>query len=149
MTRQTACTFCDIVAGDLPASVVFEDDRVLAFMNLAQATEGHTLVIPKTHYDDIRDFDPATGTAVMDAVARVTRAVSEAFAPDGLTIRHNIGAAGGQDVFHAHFHVQARYTGDGLHRAYSSAPRHPPRAELDRLAATIREQLPGEPPRED
>jgi histidine triad (HIT) family protein len=145
MTRQPDCIFCDIVAGKLPASVVLEDDLVLAFMNLGQFNDGHVLVIPKAHLSDVREFDPGIGTAAMNAVTQVSRAVTEAFAPDGLTVRHNIGDAGGQDVFHAHIHVQARTDGDGLHRAYPSAPPHPARAELDRLAATIRNHLPDLP----
>ena len=145
MTRAPDYIFCDIVAGQLPASVVFEDARVLAFMDLAQTTEGHTLVVPRAHFDDMRDFDPTTGAAVMNAVAAVTARVTAAFEPEGLTIRHNIGEAGGQDVFHAHFHVYARYQGDGLHRPYQSAPSRPSRAELDRLATTIRMHLPDRP----
>jgi histidine triad (HIT) family protein len=145
VTRQPDCIFCDIVAGELRASIVLEDDLVLAFMNLGQFNDGHVLVIPKAHLRDVREFDPGVGAAVMNAVTQVSRAVTQAFAPDGLTVRHNIGDAGGQDVFHAHIHVQARNDGDGLHRAYPSAPPHPPRAELDRLASTIRDHLPDLP----
>lgn len=143
--RAPGCVFCDIVAGTESASVVLENDRVLAFLDLAQATEGHTLVIPKAHHADIREFDPATGAAVMAAVGEVARALTEAFNPDGLTIHHNIGEAGGQDVFHAHFHVHPRFVGDSLLLGYATAPPHPARAKLDRLAATIREHLPDHP----
>ena len=144
MNRSPDCVFCDIVAGHEPASVVFEDGEVLAFMNLVQFNPGHVLVIPKAHRADIRDFEPPLGAAVMTAVARIARAVAATFEPDGLTVQHNIGEAGGQDVFHAHLHIYTRYAGDGLHRTYPQSPPHPPRAELDRLAERIRSELPTE-----
>ena len=141
MDRSANCVFCDIVRGHEPASVVYEDGQVLAFMSLVQFNAGHVLVIPKAHRADVRDFEPSLGTAVMTAVTRVARAVTATFEPDGLTVQHNVGEAGGQDVFHAHVHIYTRYAGDGLHRTYPQSPPHPPRAELDRLAERIRDRL--------
>lgn len=142
--RERGCVFCDIVAGEEAASVVFEDDRVLAFMNRAQFNAGHVLVIPMPNRADARELEPMLGAAIMNAVSEVARAVTRAFQPDGLTVQHNIGAAGGQDVFHAHVHIYTRHPGDGLHRTYPQAPPRPPRAELDALAERIRTELPSE-----
>jgi histidine triad (HIT) family protein len=141
MDGAPGCVFCAIVAGEEPANMVLEDYEVLAFMNRAQLSAGHVPVIPKAHRVDLRDFEPSLNAAIMHAVSAVAGAVTMPVAPDGLTSQHNIGEAGGQDVFHAHFHVYAPQHGDGLHRTYPQSPPHPPRSELDALARRIRAEI--------
>lgn len=131
------CIFCQIVAGQAERSVVAEDADTLAFMNLVQrpGRDGHVLVVPKRHVQDIYALDADTAGAVFAMAARVARAVKQAMAPDGITIIQNNEPAGGQDVFHLHIHVLPRLAGDGgpfTHR------HQPSRAELDGMASPIR-----------
>ncbi len=135
------CVFCEIAIGTRPASVVHRDEMTLAFMDLRQFHPGHTLVVPLEHIPDIRELDAATGAALIQTVAKVTRAVDAAFPNEGISIWHSIGPAAFQEVPHLHVHVQPRHTGDGLLRVYPSDPSAPARATLDSYAARIRSLL--------
>jgi histidine triad (HIT) family protein len=135
------CIFCDIVLGREPASIVCEDDLTMAFVDLRQFHPGHVLVIPRRHLCDVREFDAATGAAVMAALSRVTRAVGSAFPNQGLSLWHSIGEAAGQEVLHLYFHVHPRFLGDGVLRIYPEAPATPDKAVGDRYAAVVREYL--------
>lgn len=135
------CIFCEIVRGEAEASVAYEDEATLAFMDLRQFHPGHTLVVPKRHIVDIYELDDATGTALMSSVARVARGVRAALEPEGLNVWQSNGAAGGQEVFHLHFHVLPRWSGDGLLRIYPRRPDYPTRATLDETAGMIRAAL--------
>lgn len=135
------CIFCQIAAGEAEASIAYEDDTTVAFLDLRQVSGGHTLVIPRRHIADIYDLDDVTGAALIAAVSRVARAVNTAFAPDGINVWQSNGEAAGQEVFHLHFHVVPRDAGDGLLRVYPSSPNHPSRADLDAQAEKIRAVL--------
>lgn len=113
-------------------------------MDLRQFHPGHVLVIPKRHVADLRDLAEPAGAALMACLLRVTQAVSQAFPSDGMNLWHSIGEAGGQEVFHLHFHVLPRYCGDGLLQVYPSSPVSPPREQLDGWARRIRQALKGE-----
>lgn len=93
MRVSEPCVFCEIVAAERPASVVYADERTLAFVDLRQYHPGHTLVIPRRHVEDVRELDDATGAALIAALARVARAVSRAFPNEGLSVWHSIGSA--------------------------------------------------------
>ena len=108
------CIFCRIIAGNAPAFVVAEDDQTVAFLDRGQATEGHTLVVPRTHATDIWSISEVDASAVMSMAKRVAHLLDERLAPDGLNITQSNRAAGWQDVFHFHVHVIPRWTGDGL-----------------------------------
>ncbi|MEX1255015.1 MAG: HIT family protein [Dehalococcoidia bacterium] len=136
------CVFCGIVAGEVEVSVAYEDEATLAFMDLSQFAQGHTLVVPKRHVRDIFELDDETGAAVMAATARVARGVDAAFSPHGVTIWQS-NRAPWQEVFHLHVHVLPRWREDGLMRFTPPSRDRPPRAELDRQAAAIREALAG------
>lgn len=136
------CVFCGIVAGRVEASVAYEDDATLAFMDLRQFHPGHTLVVPKRHIVDIFELDDETGAALMSAAARVARAVSAAFEPDGINLWQSNGAPW-QEVFHLHIHVLPRWRDDGLLRFAPGRLPRPPRAQLDEQAARIRTALDG------
>ncbi|MEV3934362.1 histidine triad nucleotide-binding protein [Glycomyces sp. NPDC049804] len=100
------CIFCKIVAGDIPATKVLENDRVLAFRDLYPKAPTHVLVIPKDHYANVAELtaaDPALAGEVLRAAAEV--ALNEGVAEDGWRLLANTGANGGQEVFHVHFHV--------------------------------------------
>jgi len=135
------CVFCEIALGTQPASVVWEDELTLAFIDLRQFHAGHTLVIPRKHLHDIRELDHATGAALMESVARITRAVAAAFPNQGLTLWHSVGEAADQEVPHLHFHVHPRMLGDQLLQVYPSAPTLPDKRIRDRYAETLRSYL--------
>jgi histidine triad (HIT) family protein len=134
-----ACPFCEIAAGRLPASVIAQTDRAMAFLDLRQATEGHVLVIPRQHLETIFDIEPALAGEVMQLGVRVAQGLRAALQPAGLNLWQSNGAAGGQEVPHFHLHVQPRRVGDGLFRVYAGRPPAPASREaLDALAMRIR-----------
>jgi histidine triad (HIT) family protein len=139
--EPVACAFCEIVRGTLPASVVWEDDLTMAFIDLRQFHAGHTLVIPRQHLRDVRELDDATGAALMASVTRVTRAVAAAFPNQGLSLWHSIGAGADQEVPHLHFHVHPRLLHDRLLRVYPSAPALPDKLTRDSYAQILRSHL--------
>ncbi len=137
----TGCIFCQIIAGEAPVSLVRECALTIAFMDVRQFHSGHVLVVPKAHLADVRELDVATGTALMTAIADVTRAVSAAFSCQGISVWHSIGEAAGQEVPHLHFHVHPRSQSDRFLQLYPSPPDMPSRSALDALASSIRPHL--------
>jgi histidine triad (HIT) family protein len=116
------CVFCEIMAGRVPADVVYADDLTVAFIDPRQHNPGHVLVVPRTHINDIRHLDPRTGAGLMDTLIKIARAVDRAFLNDGMSLWHSIGPAAFQEVPHMHMHVHPRRLGDGLLRVYPDAP---------------------------
>jgi histidine triad (HIT) family protein len=108
------CIFCRIVAGGSPARRVAESRRAMAFLDLNPATDGHTLVIPKVHADDIWDLGDEDGAAVWELTRRVADRLRDVLAPHGLTLFQANRVAGWQDIFHFHVHLVPRWTGDAL-----------------------------------
>jgi histidine triad (HIT) family protein len=125
------CAFCEIVAGRVPANVVYEDERTLAFLDIHPANPGHTLVVPKRHVADVYTLDDADAAAVMSTVRCVARAIRQALAPDGLNLFQTNGRAAFQSVFHFHMHLIPRWWNDGLLPPRGATPRRD-----DDLAAT-------------
>jgi histidine triad (HIT) family protein len=135
------CVFCRIVRGELPASVVHEDEACIAFMDLSCVSPGHTLVVAKRHATDLLDLDAALAGRVFSGVARVAKAVQAAFGPDGLSVYQANGPAAGQTVFHFHVHLVPRWTGDAMTIAWPTTS--PPREALEESAARIRAAMQG------
>ena len=108
------CIFCKIVAGDIPAAKVYEDELSVAFMDSGQVNPGHVLVASKRHAVTVLDLTVEEAAAVMQTAQRIAHAAQQAFAPDGITLFQANGAAGGQTVFHFHMHVLPRHEGDGM-----------------------------------
>ncbi len=138
---SNGCTFCEIVSGAASASIVFQDELTIGFIDLRQFHPGHTLVVPRQHFHDLRDLDPATGAALMATVSQVTRAVAATFPNQGLSVWHSIGEAAFQEVPHLHFHVHPRIMGDDAMRIYPRPPATPNRSVLDEHAAALRSCL--------
>jgi histidine triad (HIT) family protein len=111
---DTDCIFCQIVAGDIPASIIDEDERTIAFMDIAPATRGHALVIPRAHCDDLRSVAADDLSAVAQTAQRVAGRAIERLGADGVNLLNSCGAAAWQTVFHFHVHVIPRYDGDPL-----------------------------------
>ena len=108
------CVFCSIVRGDVDSATIFEDDATLAFLDLRQSNEGHVLVVPKRHFEQIYDLEEEIASALAKTVRKVARAVRRVYEPEGLSIWQSNGAAAFQEVPHVHWHLLPRYTNDGL-----------------------------------
>ena len=126
--------FAKILRREIPAFKVFEDDVALAFMDVMPQGEGHTLVIPKTKARGLLDLPPDDLASLMARVQRVAAAVKSAFAADGLTLFQFNEPAGGQTVFHLHFHIVPRFEGIAL-KPHSGARAE--RSQLEEQAAKI------------
>ena len=139
-TYDAGNIFAKILRGEAPAARVFEDDHVLAFMDVFPQSRGHTLVIPKHSVArNLMDEDPAVLAPLILGVQRVTRAVRAALKPDGIVVTQFNGAASGQTIFHLHFHIIPRWEGVPLGRHASGGMADP--AELKVLAEQIAAQI--------
>jgi histidine triad (HIT) family protein len=125
MSRDPDCIFCKIVAGDLPATVVHEDEQVVAIMDINPATRGHALVIPRNHSRDLLEISAEDLTASAAAAQRLARAASERLGADGVNLINSCGERAWQTVFHFHIHVVPRYAGDPLRLPWTPAPGDP------------------------
>lgn len=108
------CVFCQIVAGEIPAGRVYEDERTLAIMDINPLNDGHLLVMPKTHVATLFEIAEDALTAVTLAVQRMALAVRATLQPDGLNLFQANGAAAFQSVPHFHIHVVPRWANDGI-----------------------------------
>ena len=136
---MSSCVFCRIVAKEIPATVVHEDEHTLAFMDIGQVNPGHVLVALKKHAENIFTLDEAQAAAVFRSAATVARAIRGAFEPQGLSVYQANGAAAGQTVLHLHIHLVPRYEGDGM--ALTWPVKNPPREKLAQYAEKIRAKL--------
>jgi histidine triad (HIT) family protein len=134
-----ACIFCKIVAGELASSNIYEDDHVVAFMDIAAVTPGHFLVIPRKHVETIYDLDEIRAGHLMAVATRLAKAAKKGLKAAGLNLYQANEEAAGQEVPHFHIHVIPRFKGDNFGIKYS--PMKPSREELDERATKIREAL--------
>ncbi len=116
------CLFCKIVAGELPAQIVDQDERTIAFMDISPATRGHALVIPRAHSRDLLQIAPEDLEATILTAQRLARRASERLGAAGVNLLSSCGAAAWQTVFHVHVHVIPRYHGDPLRLPWTPAP---------------------------
>ena len=138
-TPPGQCIFCKLVAGEIPAARVYEDDLTLAFMDLGQVNPGHVLVATKRHAATLFDITPEEAAAVMQTAQKVAQAVLAVFDPPGLTLLQANGKEGDQTVFHFHMHVVPRHGNDDIALSW---PRKEPGAEVlngyaERLRAAL------------
>jgi histidine triad (HIT) family protein len=134
------CIFCQIVAGRAPASIVYADDDVMAFMDLLPITPGHLLVIPKAHYRNLFDTPPAVAARVMRVAAQLALPLQTATGCQGLNLHVANEAVAGQEVWHLHLHLIPRHLGDGFGLRFPPGyGRRAEREQLDRIAASVRE----------
>jgi histidine triad (HIT) family protein len=119
------CIFCKIVAGELPATIVDEDERTIAFMDINPATRGHALVIPREHSPDLLSVDREDLAAVALAAQRLAARAMERLGADGVNLVNSTGSVAWQTVFHFHMHVIPRYQDDPLRLPWVPAPGDP------------------------
>lgn len=138
------CTFCRLLAGELPASFVHRDELVAAFLDLNQALPPKVLLVPVAHLARLHDLrDEALAGRLLAVAARIARAIERGFGLTDLNLYQNSGPLAGQDVFHLHFHLVGRRPHDGLELRWPTRPAD--RVELDGLAAELRGVLVGLP----
>lgn len=132
---QNDCVFCKIISGVLPSCNVYEDDSVIAFLDLAPIKPGHSLIVPKEHHQNIIEMPPHLGSKVTAALSKVGKALMRATDAEGFNILQNNFHAAGQIVMHVHWHIIPRHKNDGLelwqHGSYGS------KAEMAELANKI------------
>jgi histidine triad (HIT) family protein len=128
------CIFCKIVAGELPAQIVEQDERTIGFMDISPATRGHMLVIPRRHARDLWEIEPDELAAVVRTAQRLAGRVRERLGADGVNLINSCGPHAWQTVFHFHIHVIPRYEGDPL-----KLPWVPEAGDLDEISAVARE----------
>ena len=132
------CVFCNIVTGSDPASVVHEDDIVIAFMDIGPVNPGHVLVVPKSHFTHMADMDEETGAHLFKVCMRIERAIRKSGVRyEGTSLTLADGEAAGQDVFHLHMHGFPRFKGDS-YKVNADFSAKPSREELDGLAGMLR-----------
>jgi histidine triad (HIT) family protein len=137
--------FCDIIQGTAPASKVYADDRVVAFMDIQPVNMGHVLVIPRTHAPCLAEIEKEVGGHLFQVGMELAGAVRRAGVRcEGVNLFLADGEAAGQEVFHVHLHVIPRFRGDGFGLRFGPDYAHlPPRSALDQVAAGIRQALEG------
>jgi histidine triad (HIT) family protein len=128
--RDPDCIFCKIVAGELPGTIVDEDERTVAFMDVNPATYGHALVVPRTHTPDLLSIDAEDLDACAAAAKRLAGRAKEALAADGVNVINSCGSAAWQTVWHFHLHVIPRYVDDPLRLPWVPGP-----GDRDEIAA--------------
>jgi histidine triad (HIT) family protein len=134
MAADPDCIFCKIVAGDIPASRVAEDERAIAFMDISPATRGHVLVIPREHAADLIEVAPADLAACAALAQRIAGRQLDVLGADGVNLLNSCRPAAWQTVFHFHIHVIPRYDDDPLRLPWVPEP-----GDADAIAATGRE----------
>lgn len=120
------CLFCGIVGGTIPSTKVYEDAKTYAFMDISPASEGHLLVVPKTHTPNLLEIPPADLAAVLETAQRLAKRQLEVLGADGVNLINSCGEAAWQTVFHFHLHVIPRYAGrDTLRLPWVPTPGDP------------------------
>ena len=114
------CIFCKIVAGQIPCAKIFENDHILAFLDIGPISEGHTLVVHKHHTASVAETSPEMLGQISEVLPTITKAVQRAMDADGYNVLCNNGAAAGQVVDHLHFHIIPRNTNDGVFNRWPS-----------------------------
>lgn len=131
------CLFCKIVAGEIPCHKVYENDRVLAFLDIFPVSKGHTLVIPKTHAQDLAAGTVDDALELMKVIHDLAPKITKALGASGYNLGMNHGLVAGQDVLHTHIHIMPRY--DGEPRNFVKT--HPTQEELEKVAAQIKKKM--------
>ena len=108
------CVFCKIIKGEIPSKKIYEDDDVLAILDISLATLGHTLVLPKKHYENLFSIENNDYLKVMEKVKMLAKAITSALNASGCNILNNCGELAGQSVMHFHVHIIPRYENDDL-----------------------------------
>ena len=135
--KKEDCIFCKIANGEIPSRTIYEDQDFRVILDLAPATRGHALILPKEHADNLFELPEETAAGVLTVAKRVACVMKEKLACDGLNLVQNNGETAGQTVHHFHMHVIPRYEGDGQNLVMTAG--NPSAEELDEVKRCITE----------
>lgn len=136
------CIFCKIINGDIPSTKVFENEHVLAFLDISQVTKGHTLIIPKIHKENVYELTPEIAQQIFEVAPKIANALKETYQPIGMNLVNNNGEKAGQSVFHFHLHLLPRYgDGDGFGAVWKSHQSEYSPEDLQKMANEITENI--------
>ncbi len=110
--KKDDCIFCKLANGDIPTNTLYEDDYVRVIFDAEPAAEGHVLILPKEHFDNIYELDDDTAGHVFKVAKKIATAMNKTLDMDGLNVVQNNGEAAGQTVFHFHMHIIPRHNDD-------------------------------------
>lgn len=108
------CIFCKIIRGEIPCEKLYEDDKVIIFLDILPVNPGHSLIVPKNHFENMLENHNEELHHMMDVIKKVVPSILKAVNADGWNLGVNNGSAAGQAVFHTHFHIIPRFKNDGL-----------------------------------
>ncbi len=137
---MSGCIFCKIAAGQISAAKIYEDEVVFAFLDIGPISDGHTLVIPKQHFERLHDCPSEVLGRICSRLGKIAGAVAAAMKSEGYNVLCNNGRAAGQVVEHLHFHIIPRDSGDGLFKSWPSYKYRQGQAEA--IIASIRALIP-------
>ena len=132
------CIFCKIIKGELPAIKIYEDNDVLAFLDINPVSPGHTLIIPKEHYENFSTTPNELLSKMMPVIDKISKAAKEGLGADGFNVALNNGQVAGQIIFHTHFHMIPRFKEDNLH-LWPGKPYK--EGEIEKVAEKIKNNL--------
>ena len=132
------CIFCKIINGDIPSKKVYEDEDILAILDISQATKGHTLVLPKKHFDNLLTIDNGVYLKVMEKAKMLAEKIVPNLGAKGANILNNCNEVAGQSVMHFHVHILPRYNKEELKIEFTD---HSKECDLDSILATIKEKM--------
>jgi histidine triad (HIT) family protein len=119
------CIFCKIISGEIPGTIVDQDERTVAFMDVNPATRGHALIVPRRHARDLLEIERDDLEATIVAAQRLARRMHDRLGTDGINLLNSCGRTAWQTVFHFHIHVIPRYEGDPVRLPWTPAPGDP------------------------
>ncbi|BES81914.1 HIT family protein [Pyrodictium abyssi] len=133
------CIFCEIVRGELPSVNIYEDDKVVAFLDIYPINPGHTLVVPKRHAEQLDQLTDEEAAALINAVKKLAPRIVKAVKAHGYNVVANNGKAAGQIIFHVHFHIVPRFEGDNC--KFDCSRSKPSMEELREIGEQIRRHI--------
>lgn len=133
--KNEDCIFCKIVKGEIPCEKIWEDENTFAFLDVSPATEGHTLVIPKKHYENIFDIPEKVLEEIMKTSQKIAKLLKERLLADGINIFNSNNKVAQQEVFHYHIHIIPRYSRDKFKIVFNDTTKN---KELKKIAEKIR-----------
>ncbi|MBI4085504.1 MAG: HIT family protein [Candidatus Liptonbacteria bacterium] len=134
------CVFCKIAKKEIAAEVIYEDNETIAFLDIHPRAQGHAIVVPKTHRENILEAQNEELGPIFSAVKKVVSGISESISPDGFTIGINHGKFAGQEIDHLHIHIIPRFTGDGG-RSIQSVADNKPSETIQETASKIKKAI--------
>lgn len=136
--RKENCIFCKIIAGEIPSNTIYEDEDFKVIMDIAPATKGHALILPKNHFDNIYDIDPEVLAKAVKVAQKVIKHATKVLGCEGYNLLQNNGEVAGQTVFHFHMHLIPRYENMDNDKLLKCEPQEVPGEEVKKIADAIR-----------